>query len=123
VSRYNWGIQHIGHRDFDEVFASPDAECIDGERVRSDSETLAASVKPIKRYVDKHIAHYDRSRKPSDVPSFDDLDQAINALGEIFKHYLILLTGADRDPIEPIPQYDWVAPFRMPWIPTDPGEP
>lgn len=119
VSQYPKGTQWMGHEHFTKELAGPGCDHLDPAKVQADLKVLADSTAPIKRYVDQHIAHYDRSRRLDQIPTFNDLDEAIDVLGRLLKRYLLLLRQADRDPIEPVPQYDWVAPFRVPWIAPD----
>jgi AbiU2 len=115
VSRYPWGIQHLGDRQFDD-WAGSDATHVDLAMVTTDIDKLIASTESIQHYVNKHIAHLDEKRVSAAVPTFDDLDNAIDTLFELFRKYALMLTGHDRAVMEPVPQYDWLAPLRMPWI-------
>lgn len=119
VSQYPWGTQHLGDRAFDD-FAGEGLSHIDPVRVQADLDKLRSAAEATKRYVDRHIAHTDKKRKPADIPSFSELDNAIETSGALLKRYLLLFEQVDRDPIAPIPQYDWIAPFRLAWI--VPGE-
>lgn len=110
------GEQWLGHRTFDEEFAHPGDDHIDPSRVCADKTRLEGAAAPIKRYVDHHIAHYDRKRKLEEIPTFPDLDAAIDTLGLLLQRYLLLLKGLDRDQVAPAIAYDWTAPFRVPWI-------
>jgi hypothetical protein len=92
---------------------------IDPVRVQTDLDKLQAAAVATKRYVDRHVAHTDKKRRPEDIPSFSELDTAIETSGALLQRYLLLFEQVDRDPIAPIPHYDWVAPFRLPWIVPD----
>ena len=115
VSQYPWGMQHLGDRAFDD-FAGEGLSHTDPVRVQADVDKLQSAAEATKRYVDRHIAHTDKKRKPVDIPSFSELDNTIETSGALLKRYLLLFEQVDRDPIAPIPQYDWVAPFRLAWI-------
>ena len=84
----------------------------------TDLQQLAAATEPIKKYVDKQIAQSD-PLPVRDLPTFDDLDSVIDLLGELLQKYLLILEAVGRNPIAPVPQYDWLAPFRVPWIASD----
>lgn len=116
VSMYDWGMQHLGDRHFDRWAPSGGAH-LDGAVVGDDLVSLLKRAENIKRYVDKRLAHYEKPRPAGKVPSFADLDDAVEALGEMYRKYAGLLTGGDRIEMTPAIQYDWMAPFRMPWIP------
>jgi hypothetical protein len=88
------------------------------ERLRDESEV-------VKKYVDKHLAHSeDPGPQPKDPgPSeanvtlkLDEVDVAIDVIGEIFTLYYSLLTASGMAFLEPAIQHDWLAPFRQPWI-------
>ncbi|HXC77097.1 MAG TPA: hypothetical protein VNU19_08590, partial [Candidatus Acidoferrum sp.] len=113
VSMYPWGMQHLGDRDFD-AFTHAGGAHVDPTLVASDQRRLSDQSQSIRTYVNRRLAHFDK--KPPPVPNFDDLDAAIDTLGSLFHKYNLLLTGADRAFMEPIPQYDWLAPFRIPWM-------
>jgi hypothetical protein len=42
--------------------------------------------------------------------------RGFDVVGHLFKKYGNLLTAADWVYLEPIPQHDWLAIFRVPWI-------
>lgn len=116
VAMWPWGMQHLGDEFFDE-WAGEGGDHVGPARVLSDFDGLYRKCETVKRYVDTRIAHAE-PRRPSDVAiTFDDLDSAIDALGELFQRYTALLTAVDRTVIEPVPQYDWCAPFRVAWLP------
>jgi hypothetical protein len=118
VSQYPWGAQYMRDSAFDD-FAGKGLSHIDPVRVQTDLDKLQAAAVATKRYVDRHVAHTDKKRRPEDIPSFSELDTAIETSGALLQRYLLLFEQVDRDPIAPIPHYDWVAPFRLPWIVPD----
>ena len=79
-------------------------------------DRLGAAAGPVKQYVDRVVAHSDR-RKPRTIPTFGDLDHAIDAVGEVFAEWSQWLTASVRWEMEPVFQYDWKAPFRRAWLP------
>lgn len=112
VALYPWGMQHLGD-DFFNAWAEPGTDHVDPATVLGDLDGMRGQ---IRRYVDKRIAHAEK-RRPKDVPvTFDDLDRAIDALGETFRKYSTLVRAVDRVDMVPVPQYDWVAPFRIAWL-------
>ena len=54
----------------------------------------------------------------TDLPTFGDLHDAIDGIGEIFQKYAVMLTGG-WNLLEPVIQDDWKAIFREPWIPPE----
>jgi hypothetical protein len=114
VGCYPRGTQWIGHREFDD-FAAETGAHVSGEVVATDLVRLRELAEPVKQYVYRRLAHFDKA-PPDVIPVFDDLDIAIDAIGDAFRKYLRLLTGADRTPIAPVANYDWLAPFCIPWL-------
>jgi hypothetical protein len=87
---------------------------VDPAVVASDLADLLAAVEPIRVYVNQHVAHRDRLR--SAPATFADVDRAIDAFEALVGPYGDLIRGAGLTQLEPTPQYDWQAPFRVPWI-------
>jgi hypothetical protein len=46
----------------------------------------------------------------------DEVDHAIDVIGDIFTRYYSLFTASGMAFLEPAIQHDWLAPFREPWI-------
>jgi hypothetical protein len=111
----DWLPQATASRDFD-TLAGEGADYFPAEVARADLEQLGETATPIRRYVNKVIAHY-AQKQPAELPTYDDLNAAIDLLGELLRKYTLLLQAADRAEITPVFQYDWLAPFRLTWIP------
>jgi hypothetical protein len=108
-------MQHAGDAEFDRL-AGTGREHVDPAAIQVDLDELQVESAQIKSWVDKHIAHTDL--KPLKVaPTFTDLSDAIDALLGMFRRYFKLLTGLESDMRAPEPQYDWLAPFRVAWLP------
>jgi predicted nucleic acid-binding protein len=116
VALYPKGMQWVGDKEFDK-FAGGDGDLVDADAVRADLDLLHSNSEAIRTYVNKRIAHHEESPPPIFVtPTFSDLDEAIDTLGSLLSRYALLLTGVSRSVIAPVPQYDWLAPFRIPWL-------
>lgn len=50
------------------------------------------------------------------VPTFGDLNNAVDEIGELVRKYASLLNAEILWQLEPAIQYDWKAPFRQAWI-------
>lgn len=50
------------------------------------------------------------------LPTFGDIDEAIDAIGGLFRKYALLLTARSFATLEPEAQEDWLAVFRQAWI-------
>jgi hypothetical protein len=117
VGMFDWGMQHLGDQQFDD-WAGKGAAHIDPAMVETDIDALVTATDAIRHYVNKHIAHLDERRARVVLPTFTDLDAAIDMLFELFRKYGVILTGSHRAVMTPVPQYDWLAPWRVPWIPA-----
>lgn len=123
VGQFPWGMQGFGDRQFDAwAYLDPEHPAADepGDAlspgvVERDIQRLAHTANPIRRYVDTHLAHAD-AKPTKDIPTFADLADAINVVGDVFNRYHTLLTGTSILQLAPVPQYDWLAPFRVPWL-------
>jgi hypothetical protein len=58
----------------------------------------------------------DIGRRRSEPPTFTDLDHAIDTFEPLIGAYGDLIRGAGLGRLKPTPHYDWLAPFRVPWI-------
>ena len=116
VARYPDWLRKAGHRDF-EQFASPGARRVHRRVIRRHQRELVTSAQRLKRFVDKHVAHNDR-RPMRRLPTYTELDDCIDLLGRLVKDYTLLLEQRTLTDVEPVIQYDWKAPFRVPWIPS-----
>ena len=121
VSYFDPAHESLGHSDFDE-WACADGTHIEPHLVKDDRERLtAAAAGSIKPYVNKFIAHNDRDKAIVRVPKFGELEFAIDVLFEVFRKYHTMLTASTLHSLEPVPQYDVLGPYRVPWInPTEP---
>ena len=119
VGRYEWGNQWLGDRQFSSLDPRGQGH-LDPAIPAADQSELRKAATTATQWVDKHIAHL--SVKPSTkVPTYSEIDQALEVMSRLFRRWTALLTGVDRD-TEPAPQYDWLAPLRVPWI-VDPRIP
>jgi 5-methylcytosine-specific restriction endonuclease McrA len=50
------------------------------------------------------------------LPTYAELNSAIDTIGDLFKRYYTLVTVESYLELVPTPQYDWEAVFREPWI-------
>lgn len=99
-------------RKFDERFGNPDGTldcCKLGWRKRA----LSTASKRIEEFADQNVAHLD-SQQEEVVPTFKDLDTAIDEIGDVFEWVTLLLTGSGRNKPDPMIQENWKLPFRSP---------
>lgn len=106
--------QWLADRDFSEKFGGEVGQHLDPQIVATDLSMLDARAKTMVTYVDQHLAHRDR-RPGSTLPTYDDMNAAIDMIGELFSKYMLLLTAVDQQ-LVPVPQYNWQAIFEVPWV-------
>jgi len=82
--------------------------------VRRDRESLEAHTGRVREYAERLLAHRTRSAGP-DV-SFAEVDQAVRAVLQMMRRYYGFLTATDLLAGTPVARFDWLAPFRMPWV-------
>jgi hypothetical protein len=105
-----------------DVAAHPDvfpSGRVDVGQVEADLRALDSGVlKGVSRYVNQYLAH--RQETPhAKVPAFTDLHEAIDLLGALVRRYMLVIEDADQV-LEPVVLGDWMAPFRVPWLPARP---
>lgn len=66
-------------------------------------------------YVNEHLAHDAAMPRAAELPTFNDLYDAIDAISSTFQKYAGILNGTTWV-LEPVLDSDWRAIFRMPWI-------
>jgi hypothetical protein len=50
------------------------------------------------------------------LPTYAELDRCVDLLEQLAKGYSLLLEAAGLTDVVAVIQYDWKAPFRIPWI-------
>ncbi len=107
----------IANKQWDENFAGPDdPDALDPAIPAADLKALVEGGKKMRDYVNRHVAHVDR-RGSKTIPNYNDIDDAIDLLGDVFQKYFAMLTAASHTQLEPAFQEDWTAPLRTPWLP------
>jgi hypothetical protein len=105
------------NENYDEL-AAEGTDTIAPERTLEDRERLEAIAEPIVAHVNKMVAHSEEKR-PTEVPTYADLNAAVDELGELLKKYVSLLEATWLPQVSPTVQDNWKAPFRVPWIKAD----
>lgn len=92
-------------------------EYIDPLEIQKDINVLILDEKynRIEEYINKRIAHIDRS-KIKKIPTIKDLDWCIDYLEKLYIKYYALFYAASYETLVPIPQYPWKNIFKIPWI-------
>lgn len=116
VSLYPPNMRPRGDAAFDRIAGVGESR-IPVEAPRAALQDVAEAASPLKEYVDRVVAHSDR-RRPRTIPTFGELDHAIDVVGFVFTEWSQWLTANVRWEMEPVFQYDWKAPFRVAWLPA-----
>jgi len=96
-------------------------EYVDGNAVQSDLEEMRETVSAVTKYVNQEVAHRD-ARAKARIPTFPDLNGAIDAIGSLYKGcYRRLFPGQEYGDLVPvIADHNWKAVFTVPWIESMP---
>jgi len=100
------------------TFAKPGEQHIDQEGLESDIQMLSDGTNLIKNFRDKWVAHFDEKRKTDQMPTFGDLDTALDTIDKAWCKYNLLLTRSNPPTRKPAPTSDWDEPLRHAWIDT-----
>lgn len=118
VSMYDEHLRDLADPDFDRLTGNADADHIPASVIQGHLDAIRAATQPIADYVNRHLAH--RDRDPLDtLPTFIELNSAIDTIGEAFNECSLMLNASSWATLEAVMQYDWLAVFRVPWIPPD----
>jgi hypothetical protein len=112
-------VYALGERQWADNYASDDDSELLKPQVPAEALVrLQEGSAKMKRYVDRHIAHHDRRGLPPDqMPTYNDIDAAIDLVGETFSEFVPLLQAQSYITLTPEFQDDWRAVFRVPWMP------
>jgi hypothetical protein len=111
-------------RQWDENYGGQVGVYLDPAIPQADLDRLIVGSAALKDHVDKHIAHSeDPGPRPKDPGltrpeplKLNEIHDAIDVIGEIFRRYYTLFSASDMVFLEPVIQHAWLAPFREPWI-------
>ena len=109
-------------REFEEKFGGPPGpgspeDYVPAESIAGDRVLLQRDTAKVLSYAQRFVAH----RTPADVfpLTLQEVDEAIQAVYRCLAKYRTRLTGRTLTEATPVPQYDWLAPFRLPWVIAD----
>ena len=114
VALYTNLPRHIAHKDFDWL-AGNGAEVVDRHIIQPRLDECVAACRHVQEYVDKVVAHHDPQGLDK-LPTYEDIDEAIDAVGELFKFVHSLLTAGSILELTPIPAESWDWLFSQAWI-------
>ena len=84
----------IARSEFESMWGA-DASHVDPEQLIADLEELRTAVDPVKDFADKHVAHLDYT-PVDEMPTFDELNAAMDVFGTMFSKYYLTLTGSSK---------------------------
>ena len=94
----------------------------DPSDVVADIQSLDAGILGrVRKYADEQIAHKEEV-PPKDVPTIEEVHQAIDQVGALLHKYMVLVLDEDQW-LETSVAGDVMAPFRMAWLPKLPERP
>ncbi|PJB21427.1 MAG: hypothetical protein CO114_05370 [Euryarchaeota archaeon CG_4_9_14_3_um_filter_38_12] len=116
ISLYSNSIlpKDFANHDFD-TLVGKDRAYIDPQRVGKDIDLLYKKAEKIKKFVNKRIAHFDKSDFKN-LPTNAELDGCLDYLEKLLKKYLSIFRAEAHISIVPVWQYDWKQIFKYPWI-------
>ena len=94
-------------------YVSEDGHVASERLVSQDIEELRRLTTQVEGFVDRELAHLDR-RGFTGTVTFNDLDNALDALNRIACKYICLLTGGYRDSLAGTIQDHWTDIFTVP---------
>ena len=95
------------------------ARTIDPAAVQADVDQLRKAAAAIKKYSNKYITHIDRQPK-APVPREEEIEAAIDRVGELLKKYMLLIAGRDLD-LETRILFDWTGSLAVSWLSPQTG--
>ena len=114
TAKYMGWLRRYGHFDFDRI-AGKGKHQIDKNAIEVQRRDLIASQKKIRTFVNNHVVHRNKNRMHR-LPTQAELDHCLDLLEDLAKRYTLLLEQKGLTKVVPVIQYDWKAPFRVPWI-------
>jgi hypothetical protein len=126
-------IQREAERGWAEQYAGDVGDYLDPSIPAADLAALRDGSGKVKRFVDQHIAHSEDMihqpdpEQPADVEaaatgatlSAKEVHEVVDLIGEQFTKYYNLLTASTYVRLVPVIQHEWLAAFRVPWMPPD----
>ena len=76
-------------------FAEKGAEKLNTDWLDKDIAEIKNQTKQVKAFIDKWVVHHDQRRQQINVPTFGNVDSALQFLDEMICKYHLLLAGSD----------------------------
>lgn len=122
IQRFRWMYRNSvalpfadGH--FRKITRNKRATSLSSSRIGRDIRALKKAAAPIKRLVNKIIAHTEEDRRLRGKVTYQQLNAAIALLADLFKMYSLLINGSCCDPLVPLDDYDASGDLERVWRP------
>jgi hypothetical protein len=126
-------IQREAERGWATQYAGSTGDHLDPAIPTADFDRLTSAASKVNAFVNAHIAHSQSTihqpnrKQPADVDaaspdatlSAKEVHEVIDVIGDVFKKYYNLLTASSYVFLVPVIQHDWLAAFRVPWMPPE----
>jgi hypothetical protein len=114
-SQYKGVASRFAGRDFDSIARRKGATHITADRIERDIQSLERAARPVRRLVNKVIAHTERDRRRIGRPKYKHIDAAVKAILTAFKRYRLLVDQRDFDPSDALQLAHADADFAKIW--------
>ena len=98
-------------------YAAPNGQHVCPKMIEDDLGSFKSAIGIAEGYIDKRIAHRDKS-EPEIVPTSSDTSQCFHVLEKTYIKYHSLFYAEILNTLTPIYQYNWKEIFLEPWIKT-----
>lgn len=111
--------RRFADRDFAIITRSRNATKMPSSRINRDIAALKRVAEPVRRLVNKVIAHTEADRRRRGKMTYEKLNAAIALLAETFKTYSLLINGKCLTPLVPFSGYDVTKDLNKLWPKSD----
>jgi hypothetical protein len=108
-------IHEHANGGFNKITRSTRAAALSASRVRRDIAAIKRMAYPVRKLVNKVIAHTERDRRKVGRLKYKSLNDAIQVLADTYRLYVLLIEGAWRDPLVPLSGHDVCSDLKKIW--------
>lgn len=105
----------LADRDFNKITRRKSAKTLSASRVRRDIDALYRIACPVRRLVNKAIAHTSLDRRKVGCPKYKQLNDAIRALTDTYEIYWLLIFETEPIRLMPPGSYNVTDDFNKIW--------
>lgn len=123
ISLYRADLKDEANQIYDRWFPGGCTDHIDPTMVQQDLEDLKKQGAKLEEFADRRVAHHDR-RTPKTIPTYNELDVAIDCLKKLTRKYVLLFEARDLgdDLVARFNEDYWEEIFSQPWIVDTAGQ-